>query len=177
MREPVPRQFDAVIETALYRTAPHNAEKAIAELHRVTKHGVLLGSVTTDLTIEMLERFDLLEDARVFCSRWDWAEKFHAAGFVHALFDPLRLGAAWEKAKALGVGPGRWYEDAESLLYCVYERAPKLGLPNLQAAPAADARPREQDLVWAVLKGKVAADIQTGDVAADIETPETIERQ
>ena len=170
-------QFDAIIETGLYRTPPHKVENAIAELYRVAKHGVLLGSVTTDLTIEMLERFDLLEDARVFCSRWDWAEKFHAAGFVHALFDPLRLGAAWEKAKALGVGPGRWYEDAESLLYCVYERAPKLGLPSLQAAPAADARPREQDLVWAVLKGKVAADIQTGDVAADIETPETIERQ
>ena len=142
-------QFDAVVETGLYRTAPHEVENAIAELHRVTKHGVLLGSVTTDLTIELIERFKLLEGMQVLRSRWDWAEKFYAAGFVHALFDPSRLGAAWEKAEAAGVGSGLWYEDSESLLYCVYERASKPGSPGLEAAPAADARPHEQDLVSA----------------------------
>ena len=81
-------EFDAVIETGLCRTARNNAENAIAELYRVTKHGVLLGSVTTDLAIDLIERFNLLEDVQVLCSRWDWSEKFHAAGFVHALFDP-----------------------------------------------------------------------------------------
>jgi monoamine oxidase/SAM-dependent methyltransferase len=148
-------QFEAVIETGLYRTAPHDVENAIAELHRVTKHGVLLGSVTTDLTIELIERFKLLEDVQVLCSRWDWAEKFYAAAFVHALFDPSRLGAAWERAEALGVGPSWWYEDSESLLYCVYERASKPGSPSLKEAPAADARPNEQDLVSARLIGGV----------------------
>ena len=133
-------QFDAVIETGLYRTAPNNVENAIAELYRVTKHGVLLGSVTTDLTIELIERFNLLEDVQVLCSRWDWAEKFYAAGFAHALFDFSRLGEAWEKVLALGLGSGGWYEDSESLLYCVYER----GSPSLKEAPAADARPSAQ---------------------------------
>ena len=163
-------EFDAVIETGLYRTAPGSVENAIAELHRVTRHGVLLGSVTTDLTIDVIERFNLLEDVRVLCSRWDWSEKFYAAGFVHALFDrrlqpserrgrgSSRLGEAWEKAQAPGGAPGQWYEDSESLLYCVYERASKPDSPSLKQAPAADAKDNDQDLVALKLIGDVRAD-------------------
>ena len=99
---------------------------------------MLLGSVTTDLSIDPIERFDLLEGARVLCSRWDWSEKLYAAGFVHALFDPARLGEAWEKAAASDTGPSQWYEDSESLLYCVYHAAPKPGLLSLDLAPALD---------------------------------------
>lgn len=158
------QQFDAVIETGLYRMAPQHAEKAIAELYRVSKYGVILGSVTTDLTIELIERFNLLEDVQVLCSRWDWAEKFYAAGFVHALFDPSRLGAAWDKAEALGVGPGEWYEDSESLLYCVYERArPRLGLPSFKKAPTAEAWLLKPDLVQARPSGNVSADVQIAE--------------
>jgi hypothetical protein len=124
----------------------------------VTKHGVLLGSVTTDLTLELIERYNLLEDMQVLCSRWDWAEKL-AAGFVHALFDPSRLGEAWERVEATGVGPGRWYEDSESLLYCVYERS-KPGSPSAKQAPTADMSRVEPDLVSAGLSGDVSADIQ-----------------
>jgi hypothetical protein len=101
----------------------------------------------------------LLEDVQLLCSRWDWAEKLYAAGFVHALFDPSRLGEAWERAAALGVGPGPWYEDSESLLYCVYERATKPGSPGLKEAHAADARPNERDLFSTGPIGDGSADI------------------
>ena len=152
-------EFDAVIETGLYRSAPDNVKAAIAELHRVTRNGVLLGSVTTDLTIDLIERFNLLEDMRVFCSRWDWSEKFYAAGFVHALFDrrgqrferrgrgSSRLGEAWEKAQAQSGGPGRWYEDPESLLYCVYQRALKPEWLKRKQARVAEAKDKGWDLV------------------------------
>jgi len=152
-------EFDAVIETGLYRSAPDKAKAVIAELHRVTKHGVLLGSVTTDLTIEVIERFNLLEDVRVLCSRWDWSEKFYAVGFVHALYErrlqpserrgrgSSRLGEAWEKARAPGGEPSQWYEDAESLLYCLYERASRPGSPRLEQAPAADAKDKVRMVV------------------------------
>jgi monoamine oxidase/ubiquinone/menaquinone biosynthesis C-methylase UbiE len=152
-------EFDAVIETGLYRSAPDKAEAVIAELRRVTKHGVLLGSVTTDLTIDVIERFNLLEDVRVLCSRWDWSEKFYAAGFVHALYDrrlqpserrgrgSSRLGEAWEKAQAPDGGRSEWYEDSESLLYCVYERASKPDSPRLEQAPAAYEKNNAQELV------------------------------
>ena len=163
-------EFDAVIETGLYRSAPDNAGAVIAELRRVTKHGVLLGSVTTDLTIDVIERFNLLEGVRVLCSRWDWSEKFYAAGFVHALYDrrrqpserrgrgSSRLGEAWEKAQAPGGEPSQWYEDSESLLYSVYERASKPDSPRLEQAPAADEKNRDQELAAPELMEDVRAD-------------------
>ena len=140
-------QFDAVIETGLYRTPPGSLENAISELHRVTRSGVLLGSVTTDLVIDVIERFDLLQDARVLCSRWDWAEKLYAAGFAHALFNSSRLGEAWDKAQAPGGVLSQWYEDSESLLYCVYEPASKPHSPRPEATPAADAKAENLQLV------------------------------
>ncbi len=137
-------QFDAIIETGLYRTAPDIVQGTIAELYRVTKNGVLLGSTTTDLRVELIERFNLIEGFQVLCSRWDWAEKFYTAGFAHALFDPSRLGKAWEKVEGLGVRDSGWYEDAESLLYCVYERTSKLASPSLKEAPSAEPNPFDQ---------------------------------
>ena len=131
-------EFEAVIETGLCRAAPNDVEKAIAELRRVTKRGVILGSVTTDLSIDVIERFNLLEDTSLLCSRWDWSEKFYAAGFAHALFNPERLGEAWERAEAAGASTGQWYEDPESLLYCVYEPAPEPSSPRIAEPIAKD---------------------------------------
>jgi monoamine oxidase/SAM-dependent methyltransferase len=115
--------FDAVIDTGLCRLPSELAEKAIAEAYRVTRRGFVLGSVAIDLPIDLIERHDLLEGVESLGSRWDWSEKLFAAGFVHALSDTLRLDQAWKQIKALGAGPRGWCEDAESLLYCVYERA------------------------------------------------------
>jgi hypothetical protein len=123
-----------VVETALCRLPQPEVGKAIEEIRRVTKHGVVLGSITTDLAIDLLERHDLLEDVQTLGSRWDWAERFHAAGFVHALTEPSRLDEAWKIAAAAGAGPGHWYEDAESLIYCFYQP----GAVPAQAAKDAD---------------------------------------
>jgi len=123
--------FDAVIETGLCRLPQDTVQKAIQEIRRVAKHGMVLGSITIDLAIDFIERHDLLEGVEMLGSRWDWSEKLYAAGFVHALMEPSRLDKAWKRAQAAGAGPGHWYEDSESLLYCFYEpshepgRAPK----------------------------------------------------
>jgi SAM-dependent methyltransferase len=140
-------EFEAVIETGLCRAAPNDVENAIAEIRRVTRRGLLLGSVTTDLSIDVIERFNLLEDVQLLCSRWDWSEKFHAAGFVHALFDPERLGEAWERTETSSERPGQWYEDPESLLYCVYERASKPDAPRVDEAPAEETPADDLELV------------------------------
>ena len=79
--------------------------------------------MTTDLPIDLIERHDLLNGVATLGSRWDWSEKLYAAGYVHALTDTLQLDDAWKMAEAAGSGPGQWYEDAESLLYCVYQPA------------------------------------------------------
>src|SRR6185437_1027145 len=113
--------FDVIIETALCRLPRGDVPAAIAEFKRTTRRGLLLGSITTDQTIDMLEKFDLLAGIQTLASRWEWADELFAAGFDHALSDPSCLAEAWKRAVVSGASAGHWYEDAESLLYCFYE--------------------------------------------------------
>ena len=114
--------FEVVIETGLCRLPEEAVPGAIAELRRVTQRGLVLGSVTTDLPIDLIERYDLLIDISTLRSRWDWSEQLFAVGFDHVLIDTPRLIDAWNRVKAVGGGPGHWYEDAESVLFCFYGR-------------------------------------------------------
>lgn len=116
--------FDVVVETGLCRVAPNLIEKAVKEIRRVARRGVVLGSVTTDLPIDLIERYHLLDGVEILGSRWDWSERLYSVGFVHALTDTFQLDQAWKKVQSAGAGPDQWLEDAESLLYCVYQPAP-----------------------------------------------------
>ena len=87
---------------------------------------MVLGSVTTDLSIDLIERHNLLEGVRMLGSRWDWSEKLYAAGFVHALMDPSLLDEVWKRAVATGAGPGHWYEDAEAIFLFLSARRDRI---------------------------------------------------
>ncbi|MBN9248875.1 MAG: FAD-dependent oxidoreductase, partial [Hyphomicrobium sp.] len=50
------QSFDAVIESGLFRLPQNRISKAIEEIRRVTRHGLVLGSVATDLPIDLIER-------------------------------------------------------------------------------------------------------------------------
>jgi monoamine oxidase/SAM-dependent methyltransferase len=132
------QSFDVVIETGLCRLPREKVTQAIEEIWRVSKRGMVLGSVTIDLPIDLIERDNLLQGVRVLGSRWDWSEKLYAAGFTHALMDE-RLGEVWKRAEAAGSGAGQWYDDAESVLYCFYQR----NLAPVQWTQRGDEEPKE----------------------------------
>jgi monoamine oxidase/SAM-dependent methyltransferase len=130
--------FDVVIERGLCYLPRDFAASAIMELRRVVRRGVVLGSVTTDLAIDLLERYDLVAGVESMASRWDWSDLMFAQGFDHGLNDPARMTRAWKRAEEAGVG--FWYEDANALLYCIYQVA---DMPAERREPApAVARPR-----------------------------------
>ncbi len=112
--------FDVAIERGLCGLARTEIAGALRELRRVTRSGIVLGSVTTDLAIDLIERFELAAGVETLTSRWDWSEMMFASGFEHALADPARLARAWKRAEEAGAGPGHWYEDADALNYCFY---------------------------------------------------------
>jgi SAM-dependent methyltransferase len=116
--------FDIVVDAGLCCLPRSDAPTVLRELRRITKSGLLFGSRTTDLPIDLIDRHSLLEGVQTLASRWDWSEMLFGAGFVHTLMDPERMHGAWTSVQASGAGAGRWYEDAESLLYCVYSVAP-----------------------------------------------------
>ena len=129
------QKFDVVLETGLCTLDRKDATHAILEMRRIVRHGVILGSVTTDLTIDIIERHNLLAGVKTFASRWDWSDQLMAAGFNFSLAGHVILDTAWKRAEAVGAGPGHWYEDAESLLYCFFSVAGATAEQAL-AAPA-----------------------------------------
>jgi SAM-dependent methyltransferase len=113
--------FDLVIERGLCRLPRVEVARAVRELRRVARRGLVLGSVTIDLPIDLIERFDLINGVKTLTSRWDWSEMMFASGFEHALTDPARLARAWKRAEEAGAGPGHWYQDADALHYSFYQ--------------------------------------------------------
>ena len=113
--------FDIIVETGLCYLPREQVGFAAGELRRVAKRGVVLGSITCHVAIDLIERYDLLAGVETLTSRWDWAEQLSFKGLDIALRDPARLALAWERAQAAGAGPGSWYDEPESLLYSFYE--------------------------------------------------------
>ena len=113
--------FDIIVETGLCYLPREQVGFAAGELRRVAKRGVVLGSVTCDVAVDLIERYDLLAGVATLTSRWDWAEQLSFSGLDIALLDPARLALAWERAQTAGAGPGSWYDEPESLLYSLYE--------------------------------------------------------
>ena len=113
--------FDVVLDTGLCRFERAQLGDVLKEVRRVTRRGLVLGSVTTDLPIEFIERKQLLAGMGTLASRWDWSDQLLAVGFGFALADPQRLDVAWKQSVEAGAAPGEWYEDPESLLYCFFD--------------------------------------------------------
>ncbi|HYA80574.1 MAG TPA: FAD-dependent oxidoreductase [Methylocystis sp.] len=114
------QSFDVVIETGLCRTPPALLDETIARLARLTRRGLFLGSVTVDMPLDLVERYELLEGVETFGSRWDWADRLHVHGFAHELMQSERLDRVWRRAMEAGAGAGHWCEDIEGVLYCFY---------------------------------------------------------
>jgi SAM-dependent methyltransferase len=112
--------FDVVLEACLCQAPRGRVDGIAAELRRVARAGVFLGSVVSDLALELIERHNLLVRVETFMSRWEWSELLLAHGFDLALSDPAKLESAWQRALTANAGPGQWCEDAEGLLYCFY---------------------------------------------------------
>ena len=135
-----PGSFDFVIETGLYRTPAALLDETIAGLARVTRRGLFLGSITVDLPLDLVDRYDLLAGAQTLEFRWDWADRLHASGLGHALMRSARLDQVWRRAVEAGAGAGHWVEDMEGILYCFYEpsdakaRNPALDLATVMPA-------------------------------------------
>lgn len=115
-------EFDFVFETSLCHVSDRSTSRAIRELHRVVGAGLIFGSVTSDLTFEIVDRYDLMRGVKRLGTWWEWSELFFNAGFDLAMSRADTLGEVWQCVLAAGKGPGRWYDDAECLRYSFFDK-------------------------------------------------------
>ncbi len=115
-------RFDFVYETSLCHVQEARVKRAIRELHRVCSRGLVFGSVTSDLSARLIDKYDLLRGVRKLGTWWEWSELFFANGFDLSMNRADSLAAVWERTLAAKKGPGEWFDDAESLRYSFFDK-------------------------------------------------------
>lgn len=115
-------EFDFVYETALCHVSERSTARAIRELHRVVSTGLLFGSVTSDLTFKIVDRYDLMRGLKRLGTWWEWSELFFNNGFDLAMSREDTLQAVWQRVLEANKGPDQWYDDAECLRYSFFDK-------------------------------------------------------
>ena len=115
-------EFDFVFETSLCHVAENRVSKAIRELNRVMKTGLVFGSVTSDMVPALIDRYDLLRGVKKLGTWWEWSELFFNNGFDLSMHRHDCTDALWAATLAAGKGPGEWYADSESLRYSFFDK-------------------------------------------------------
>ncbi len=114
--------FDFVFETSLCHVSPKQVVRAIRELNRVVKTGLVFGSITSDLAPALIDRYDLLRGVKKLGTWWEWSELFFGNGFDLSMHRKDCTDALWEATLAANKGPGQWYADADSLRYSFFDK-------------------------------------------------------
>ena len=115
-------EFDFVFETSLCHVADKQVRRAIRELNRVVKTGLVFGSVTSDMPPALIDRYDLLRGVKKLGTWWEWSELFFSNGFDLSMHRNDCTDALWATTLAANKGPGQWYADAESLRYSFFDK-------------------------------------------------------
>jgi protoporphyrinogen oxidase/SAM-dependent methyltransferase len=115
-------EFDFVFETSLCHVGEKQVRRAIRELNRVMKIGLMFGSVTSDMSPALIDRYDLLRGVKKLGTWWERSELFFSNGFDISMHRHDCTDALWAATLAAGKGPGQWYSDAESLRYSFFDK-------------------------------------------------------
>ncbi|MBR0825079.1 FAD-dependent oxidoreductase [Bradyrhizobium manausense] len=114
--------FDFVFETSLCHVSEKQVARAIRELNRVVKTGLVFGSVTSDMAPALIDRYDLLRGVRKLGTWWEWSELFFGNGFDLSMHRNDCTDALWAATLSANKGPGQWYADADSLRYSFFDK-------------------------------------------------------
>jgi protoporphyrinogen oxidase/SAM-dependent methyltransferase len=114
--------FDFVFETSLCHLGDKQVVRAIRELNRVVKTGLVFGSVTSDMAPALIDRYDLLRGVKKLGTWWEWSELFFGNGFDLSMHRRDCTDQLWEATLAANKGPGQWYADSDSLRYSFFDK-------------------------------------------------------
>ncbi|MBI5263066.1 MAG: FAD-dependent oxidoreductase [Bradyrhizobium sp.] len=115
-------EFDFVFETSLCHVSERQVARAIREFNRVVGTGIVFGSVTSDMSPALIDRYDLLRGVKKLGTWWEWSELFFNNGFDLSMHRNDCTDAVWAATLKANKGPGQWYADADSLRYSFFDK-------------------------------------------------------
>jgi SAM-dependent methyltransferase len=116
-------QFDFVYDSSLCHVSPKQTQRAVRELNRVVKTGLIFGSVTSDMEPAIIDRYDLLRGVKKLGTWWEWSEIFLNNGFDLAMHRKDCTDELWAATVVANKGgPDQWYADSDSLRYSFFDK-------------------------------------------------------
>lgn len=114
--------FDFIYDTSLCYLPENLVDKAIQEMFRVVKYGVVFMGVVTDMTKEVIEDYELFYGLKTFRTQWGWSELFVKNGFRVAVSDSAVVDEIWKVEQNSGEDDWDWYPDKETMRYCFFSK-------------------------------------------------------
>jgi protoporphyrinogen oxidase len=115
--------FAFTYETCLCYVPEITIDKAIKELYRVTKYGVIFGSISADLPKNAIKASEAFDGVMTRRSTQEWSELFLRNGFRLGLNDREILKQIWKTERKINDGKP-WYPTKESMRYLFYTKQP-----------------------------------------------------
>lgn len=113
--------FDFVYDTCLCYLPECDLDEAIQELRRVTRYGIVHGSVTNDVKPSVAVKDDMHYGVQTLSTLSDWSERFRRNGFRLAVNDKNILRRLWKLENEEGDG-NVWYPNREAMKYVFYTK-------------------------------------------------------
>jgi monoamine oxidase/SAM-dependent methyltransferase len=117
--------FDFVYDTSLCYLHECDLDEAIRELYRVTRHGIFLGVVTSDVKQSAAVKEDMNDGVQTLSTLSEWSERFIRNGFRLAINDRKTLAKIWKLENKAGDAK-LWYPNRQVLKYVFYTKEPAI---------------------------------------------------
>jgi len=114
--------FDFLYVTCLPHLPEGEIAQAVRELFRVCRVGVVFHGVTTDMTEEVIEDFELFAGLQTFWTFAEWSDAMVGAGFQLAISDAALLDEVWRIEQEVEDDDWDWYPDKETMKYSFFSK-------------------------------------------------------
>jgi SAM-dependent methyltransferase len=114
--------FDFLYVTCLVHLPEERIAEAVEELFRVCRVGVVLHGVTTDMTDEVIEEYELFAGLQTFWTFEEWSVAMIRGGFQLAVSTPAMLDKVWDLEQEAEGDDFDWYPDKEDIKYCFFSK-------------------------------------------------------
>jgi SAM-dependent methyltransferase len=114
--------FDVVYVTCLPYLPEERIDQAIKELFRVCRAGLVFQGVTTDMTEEVIEDYELFRGLQTFWTFSEWSDAFVRNGFNLAVSSPALLDEVWRIEQETDEDDWNWYPNKESMRYSFFSK-------------------------------------------------------
>lgn len=118
--------FDFVYESSLAYIPEDDLIRALGELHRVARVGVILGSVVSDMAEDVIQRYDLLHGVRSLKSLAQWSDLLARRGFTPGISDRRTVAALGQLPTRAYGGQSPYDAQAQSLRFQTRRMCPAI---------------------------------------------------